>query len=216
MKIELSPESAPASIAGGGSVLGKQEFLRLLTTQLRYQDPLNPLEDKEFIAQLAQFSSLEQMFNLNDSFQNNLLLSQSVNNTLAASLIGREAKVQSDSGHLEEGGLLKFEYELGDSANVRIEILNGEGETVFDTAKGIETKGEHTFTWDGKLSDGSDAPEGDYTLKVTALDADGNTVDTNLYLIALVEGVSFAGGSAYLIVSGSEMPLASVASVMAQ
>ena len=74
------------------NVLDKQAFLNLLVTQLKYQDPLNPMENTEFVAQLAQFSSLEQLVNVNDNLQADAVLSQSVNNSLIASLIGNEVK----------------------------------------------------------------------------------------------------------------------------
>jgi flagellar basal-body rod modification protein FlgD len=214
MKVSFSPEQQNNILTGSMSVLGKEEFLRLLTTQLRYQDPLNPMEDTEFVAQLAQFSSLEQMFNLNDSFDASVLLSQSVNNTLATNLIGREAKVRSDTGQLGEEGSLRFEYDIANSAQVSIEVVDEYGNVVYQENIGAVAKGSHEFAWDGTTEGGSRADDGSYSLRVKAVDQTGDPVDTNVYLLALVDGVSFSGGSAYLIVGGSEIPLASVAGVM--
>ena len=85
----LSSQGDQTSYFTGGATLGKEDFLKLLMTQLQYQDPLNPMDNQDFMAELAQFSSLEQLQNVNSNLQANFLLTQSLNNSLATNLIGK-------------------------------------------------------------------------------------------------------------------------------
>jgi flagellar basal-body rod modification protein FlgD len=89
------------------SLLGKDDFLKLLTVQLQNQDPMSPLENNELVAQLAQFSSLEQMANMNqslqDSLDSDLLVGQLLNNTMATTLIGRSVRVGTANFHVDGG-----------------------------------------------------------------------------------------------------------------
>ncbi len=89
MEILNVASSGSAGVNKDKRVLGKDDFLRLFTSQLKYQDPLKPLESTEFTAQMAQFSSLEQLFNLNNNVERMIVFQQSLNNGIATSLIGR-------------------------------------------------------------------------------------------------------------------------------
>ena len=92
--------------------LGKDDFLKLLITQMRYQDPLSPMDNTQFLAQMAQFSSLEQMQNLNESFDQSMLLSQSLNNSSAAGFIGRHVRASGDGVTLGPSGSVELGYFL--------------------------------------------------------------------------------------------------------
>ena len=94
---------ATGGFGGPGSEVGKEDFLRLLVTQLKHQDPLSPISNEDFLAQLAQFSSLEQLQNINTGTQTGLLLQQSVTNSLSTSLIGKDVLVGTDAVTIKGG-----------------------------------------------------------------------------------------------------------------
>ncbi|MEW5924335.1 MAG: flagellar hook capping FlgD N-terminal domain-containing protein, partial [Candidatus Zixiibacteriota bacterium] len=110
-----------AITTGSTQTLGKEEFLQLLVAQLTHQDPLEPMEDTQFIAELAQFSSLEQLQNMNESLGNSLdwdyLQMQTINNTMATSLIGREVQATFNNLYLDDDNLPKISYSTTDFAS---------------------------------------------------------------------------------------------------
>jgi flagellar basal-body rod modification protein FlgD len=91
------------NISTTGNTLGKDEFLKLFTYQLKYQDPLSPLDSTEFTSQLAQFTSLEQLYNMNENFQQLLSFQVSLNNGIATSLLGKEVKLNDGTSGLVTG-----------------------------------------------------------------------------------------------------------------
>ena len=148
-------QAATGAITGGGNdIMGQDDFLLLLVTQLSNQDPLNPMDGQEFAAQLAQFSSLEQLINLNEGVGHNAqlssLLAQGVNSGVAAGLIGQE--IEANGNGIEfNGSDVPLFYELGDdAANVTIEIKDELGAVVRTIELTDVTEGEHELVWDGK------------------------------------------------------------------
>lgn len=198
--------------------LGKDDFLNLLITQLSNQDPLEPMQDTEFIAQLAQFSSLEQMENMNsnlsDMLQWDYLLSQTISNTMATSLIGRTARVDSSQVYLETGGAADIAVSLDRTASeVTVTIRDESGNVVRTlTEYGLDA-GDHIVNWDGTDSKGAQVASGVYTIELSAVDGNGNSFTPTNYLEGKVEGVTYKDGIALLSINGQEIPLASVLEV---
>ncbi len=191
-------------------ILGKDDFLQLLTTKLRYQDPMNPMEDHEFIAQLAQFSSLEQMQNINETMQTQILLTQSTNNALATSLIGKDVQALGNSISLEEAGTAEISMELQAAADVTVRIYDKDGTVVRTLAAGSMEAGVNSTTWDGLDTGGESLPAGTYTYEVTAIASDKTTVGVTTYTTGHVTGVEFVNGAAELLVNGVHIPLSDV------
>ncbi len=199
----------------GGSEMGRSDFLHLLITQLRYQDPLDPMDNQAFVAQLAQFSSLEMMERLNTSFEDNLMLTQSLNNTAATGLIGNHVRAQGDTFELGELGGASLGYFLTEPAqSVTLTIYNELGIAVHSLVATEGDVGDHAIHWDGANIDGEPLPAGTYTVKVSATDAEGEQVVALPLVRGLVEGVTYRGGSAYLLVNGRSVALADVLEVL--
>ncbi len=195
--------------------LGKDEFLELLVAQLRNQDPLSPLDGTEFAAQLAQFSSLEQLVGINgkmDSQMNSdLLLSQAINNTLAATLIGKEVTVAGNEVQLADNGKTELSFELADFAKeVEITITDAAGRVVRTIQRESLDAGKHTLEWDGKGDSGEELPAGAYHFQVVARDADGASVSSREIMAGLISAVRYQNGQAILVVNGEEIPMSSV------
>jgi flagellar basal-body rod modification protein FlgD len=188
--------------SGTESVMGKQEFLTLLVAQLQNQDPLNPDEPTEFTAQLAQFSSLEQLFNLNESM-NNLVTSNANSDRLSTlSTIGKEVVYQD--GEFEfTGEPATLGYQLDGQAREVTLALQLNGVTV-RTLKGTElTAGNHFLTWDGLTKDGTAAPVGKYSIVVQAKAAEGESVAAGPLIRSEVTGVDLNGEYGGILITRS-------------
>lgn len=209
-----SLQSAPRA----DKTLGKDDFLELLVAKLSNQDPMNPVQDEDFVAQLAQFSSLEQLSNMNDNLlqdiQWNYMLSQTISNTMATSLIGRSVKADSSMIYLETAGTADLSIDLDRTASeVTITIRDQNGNTVRTiTEKGLDA-GEHLIKWDGLDNNGVQAAGGGYTVSVSAVDAEGNEFSPDQFIEGKVKGITYRDGMALLNINGQDLPLASVLEV---
>lgn len=178
-------------------IMGKEDFLTLLVAQLKNQDPMNPDEPTEFTAQLAQFSSLEQLFNLNDSMAG---VAQAVSNSQklsALGLIGKEV-AYFDGTFAYTGGPMQLGYSLdGNATSVTLQIRR-DGATVA-TLNGTDlTKGNHFLTWDGLDNRGLPAAAGDYTIVIEAAAASGSIAAAPL-VRSEVTGVDLEAGTGGLL-----------------
>jgi len=198
--------------------LGKDEFLQMLITQLRHQDPMNPVDDQSFIADLAQFSSLEQMSNMNETLKENLdwnfVLSQTINNTMATSIIGHQVKAAGNEMYLPNDGSTNLNYNLsGYAENATIDIFDGSGKKVATYTLENVGKGDQVFEWDGKLSGGAQAQAGTYSFSINATNANGDAITATPYILGTAEGVQYSNGQAYLVIDGAIIPLGDVIEV---
>ena len=152
-----------------GSNLDKDSFMLLLVTQFKYQDPLNPMDDKEFIAQMAQFSSLEQLMNLNTSMEG---LTDATNNQQminATSYIGKPTTGKTE----DSDGVIKvstFRYAFGDNvAKGVLTVKDANGNPVYtEDVSGKASGTTFEFTWNGMTNSGAVAPDGVYTVSLAA------------------------------------------------
>jgi flagellar basal-body rod modification protein FlgD len=186
-------------------VLGKDDFLKLLVTQLQNQDPLNPTDNTEFVAQLAQFSSLEGITNLNTSMEGISSGMAALKNSNSANLIGRSVKAEG-SDFAYSGAPVKVGYDLtGTASSVKVSIFDLSGRLVKTIDGGAQPSGIHDIAWDGTDNSGQPAPLGYYGFTVTARDSADNAVSANTYVFGQVTGVNFDSGNANLLVDGKEI-----------
>jgi flagellar basal-body rod modification protein FlgD len=182
--------------------MGKDDFLNLLVTQLQHQDPLNPAESTEFTAQLAQFSSLEQLSNINDNYnlKNMELFQTSLTNSQAVSYIGKEITAKGNALRLESGQPAECHFELTDKAALAvISVYNANGEFVTSFETGPLNSGRQSAAWDGTDSNGNLARPGIYRFEVQAVDANNQDLSVTPMISAVVSGVSFIDQTASLI-----------------
>src|SRR4051812_7043586 len=152
-------------------------FLQLLTSQLKNQDPLSPMDSTQFTNQLTQFAQVEQQININSNLTNLIGLSRQSIVSSAVNYIGKTIEGQSDQVPLQNGAL-KAGYGLNSDAKaVTLVVRDDTGNIVF-SKPGETLKGVHEFDWDGKDSNGVQLKDGTYTLGVTSEDADGKPVDS--------------------------------------
>lgn len=196
------------------SSLGKEDFLNLLVTQMQYQDPLDPMKNEQFVAQMAQFSQLEQMINLNDTAEAIRLLDTSINNSQAVNLIGKNITVQGSAFEISEGTATDFSYSLGDDASeVEISIFDESGAIVRTVTEFEKSSGNHNFQFDGNDDYGDLLPDGNYRFSVSAVNAEGDPIPANTYSSLLVDGITFDNGTLYLSAAGSHFRLSDIVEV---
>lgn len=198
--------------------LGKDEFLQLLITKLQNQDPLRPMDDEDFIAQLAQFSTLEQMHNISEGIaeanQWDYLQMQSLNNAMAAGLIGKDIQANYDSLYIDNDNSPEIGFSVSSyAATVELTIKDADGNVVATLVDEDVNPGTHTISWDGKDELGQRVPEGQYTIEAAAYDADGDIFTPELIVVGTVESVTYRDGSAYLQVNGVEIPLGYITAI---
>jgi flagellar basal-body rod modification protein FlgD len=213
--LESVGSNATSTSISENNILGKDDFLNLLITQLQYQDPLSPLDSAEFTSQLAQFSSLEQMSNVNENLEVLQLYQASINNSQAVGFIGKTIKALGNSLGVEDGVADPIHFELADDASdVLVHIYGSQGNLIKTIQPGALSAGEQSVEWDGTDNDGNKVSDGAYTLEVIATDSNTNTVSATTLMTASVSGVSFKDGTTYLIAGNQEIPIGSVFEVM--
>lgn len=202
------------SLVGGSNVLGKDDFLRLLVAQLTHQDPLDPKEDTEFVAQLAQFSSLEQLMGIGEGMTTLAMAQAGSNSADTVGFIGKEVLAVSNEVRLGEAGGAHLGWALeAPAATVRVEIKNLQGVTVRTVEMQGQEAGNHRFFWDGLDQDGRLLPRGPYTFEVTASGGDGGALPADPLVLGRVTGVTFELGYPQLVLGASKVFLADVREV---
>jgi flagellar basal-body rod modification protein FlgD len=198
-----------------GDVLGKDDFLKMLVTQLQNQDPLNPMEGTEFTAQLAQFSSLEQLSNVNENLEYLHMYQASLNNSQAMGFIGKTILGTGDSLIVKEGVSDNINFNLGgDASGVFVNIYDAGSNLIRTIDMGAMSRGNHMTEWDVTDDDGYEVVDGEYSFKVLATDAEGNEIDVSTFGLGKVTGVTFKDGSAYVVVGNKELALGSIFKVI--
>lgn len=202
----MTPIDALESTAGDAlssapvKILGKDDFLNMLIAQLQHQDPLNPADSTEFTAQLAQFSSLEQLSNIHDSLKNMEQFQATLTHSQAVSYIGKEITAAGNGLLLEEGQSATCHFELETSAAmVAVSVYDASGGFVNSFETGSLGAGRQSATWDGMDFNGNPMPSGVYQFEVQAVDATNDSVAVTPLIRALVTGVSFKDNMAHLI-----------------
>ncbi|WP_263139168.1 flagellar hook assembly protein FlgD [Pseudomonas sp. RIT-PI-AD] len=197
-------DNSSSKAGTGTSALGKDQFLQLLVTQMNNQNPLDPQDNSEFVAQLAQFSTVEGIGNLNTSMTTLLANTQSSQALQASSLVGRKVIVTTNKAVLDTGESLKGAINLtGASNNVYVNVYDSTGAQVNRINLGTQPAGTVSFTWDGKDSNGTQTPTGTYTFEAQAT-IEGQNVAMSTNLPANVDSVTLGqnGGEMTLNLAG--------------
>lgn len=195
----------------GASELGKDAFLRLLTTQLKNQDPSDPVRNEDFVAQLAQFSSLEQLTSANETLQGVYVALAAMNDSSMASLLGTSVIARGNQFKYSGDGSVDLEYNNPTQTQTATLTVYDENGTVVRTQDlGGLASGDGTYSFDGKGLDGQPLPEGTYTFSITGTDANGDTVDIEERISGVITEMDYSTGSPMPSVNGISMSLADI------
>lgn len=209
------PTTEKTTIGSGGKLSStKEEFLVLLVTQLQHQDPLNPMEAREFTAQLAQFSLLEQALQTNNYLKELSLYEASANNARAVNLIGKEIVAKGDQVFLGDQGKANIYFRLGqDASNTSVYIYDSSGRILRVIEVGALPAGDNSVTWDGRDQSGGLLPPGTYRVEVKAKDSKSQEVAVEQYLRGKASSAIFREGTTSLLVEGISVPLGTILEV---
>ncbi len=203
-----------SAVAPRAEALGKEDFLKLLVTQLRNQDPLSPLDGAEFSAQLAQFSSVEQLISISEKLDSQAASAAegtlSTQTMLGATMIGRDVTIRGSEVTADGSEPPRLALELGSSArDVTIEVFDKQGNRLGSQSFQNLAAGRATLS----LTDIDLAP-GTYRYAVTAANPDTGPVEVATFTIGRVTGMSFAGGEISLRIDGRLVPMLDVVEVL--
>jgi flagellar basal-body rod modification protein FlgD len=194
--------------------LGKDDFLTMFVAQLKNQDPLNPMQGQEFAAQLAQFSSLEQLFNVNETLQTLKTTQDDASRLQGIEFIGKEIVARGDSLQLEQGKVVSGLFALEEKAECTVAILNQDGYLVKTIALGTLDEGPNSFQWSGHDGEGNILSPGTYRFSVVAKTATGEMVNGDPRVSGKVTGVNLENGTAKLYIGQVPVSLSDVMEVM--
>jgi flagellar basal-body rod modification protein FlgD len=212
--IGASTSDTNSLYSSGSNVLDKDDFLKLLVTQLQNQDPLNPTDSTEFVSQLAQFSSLEQLSSVNDNLKIVQLFEQSINNSQAVNFVDKTIKASGSMFEHGSGETYEIQYQLGeDAATVYVSIYNSSGEIIKKIEMDQMTAGEQSVVWDGADENGNAVSAGTYSFSVQAKNKDGEAMATAAYIEETVTGISYHDGGTYLLAKDIEIPYSAIIEV---
>jgi len=211
--ITNTTSNATNRIGAGSTMLASnfETFLTLLTSQLKNQDPLSPVDSNQFTAQLTQMAGVEQQLLTNDLLKGLLAAQGGGGLASAATYIGKEATAAWSATKFTDGEAT-WSYELAsNAASATLQVLDGSGNVVWSGDAPDRTTGVHDFTWDGEATSGNDGQDGQvYSLRVVARDAAGGSVDSQVLTRGRITGVEMYDGEPYLTVGNSILPLSTV------
>ena len=209
---QLTADTSASSAATKSLTENYQTFLTLLTTQLKNQDPLNPMDSSQFTSQLVQFSSVEQQIQQNKNLET-LISAQSQNSAdNAVNYIGRTVAATSDQIGLVNGAAT-INYALDSNvADALITISDANGKTI-RTLKGETGQGAHSIAWDGKDLSGNKVDDGAYKIAISAANADQTQAGATIGISGTVTGVTLVNNEPMLAIGGVTVPMTNVLSV---
>jgi flagellar basal-body rod modification protein FlgD len=211
----LPPSTSGSSLNGttGATLAGNfQTFLTLLTTQLKNQDPLTPLDTNQFTQQLVQFASVEQQLKTNDQLTTLVSLQQTTQATQALGFVGKTASVDGSTAALTQGAAT-WKLSVPINSNVTISITNSTGQTVFSGNALVNAGDNQPFNWNGRANDGTQLPDGQYKLTATAADGAGNSVAVSTQIQGIVNSVDLTKSPPLLSIDGQSFTVNQVKSI---
>lgn len=211
-----STSSSSSSSTTGTATMGKDTFLQLLVTQMKNQNPLDPQDNSEFVAQLAQFSSVEGINNLNDtvsSLASNYTSSQALQ---ASALVGHSVLAQTSTTTVDTSAGLTGQFDLASaSTDATVKVYDASGNLVKNIDLGSQAAGTVSFNWDGTSNDGTVLASGTYKFVASAA-VDGSEVAQTTYLPSTVTSVtvgSTSGDMTLKLSDGSSVALSNVKTI---
>ena len=181
--------------------LGSNEFLTLLVAQLENQNPLDPADTEQFTDQLAQFSQVEQLINVNDKLDEMTENAEDSNNIDANSFVGKTVSATVTSMTIDDGTVTPGFYEVDKPAEVMVYVYDANGAKVATLSEGQVDPGSYLLSWNGTDDKGNNLDDGEYSYVVVADSGDGYE-EVESYLSGTVDAVSYQNGKGYLVVSG--------------
>jgi flagellar basal-body rod modification protein FlgD len=216
----LPAGSSSSSTAAGTNALASQQiagnfqsFLQLLTTQLQNQNPLDPLDTNQFTQQLVEFAGVQQQLNTNDSLATLVSLQQTTQSTQALGFVGKTAVVKGGTAPLTNS-TAAWQVSIPTASVITVNIANSTGQTVFTGTYDAAAGNNQPFSWNGQGNDGTQYPDGNYTLTATAKDAGGNSVAVTTAIEGTVNSVDLTQSPPLLSIGGQTYTVSQIQSIV--
>jgi len=190
------------------SAVDKMDFMKLLVAQIKNQDPMSPMDNAEFTSQITQFTMLDEMKAMNSRLEENLLVGQTINNTAMLGLVGKNVTVEGNKVWMTDGKASESVVAADGPGTVVVEVTDDTGHVVATYRSSIE-RGLNDVTWDGKLDNGDQAGDGNYSISVTP-DNDSEGLSFTTLMTGAVEGLRYENNSALVIIGGVEFYVADI------
>jgi flagellar basal-body rod modification protein FlgD len=216
----LPASSSGSSAANSANSLASQQiagnfqsFLTLLTTQLQNQNPLDPLDTNQFTQQLVEFAGVQQQLNTNDSLSTLVSLQQTTQSTEALAYVGKTAVVKGNTATMVNS-IAGWELSIPTASVMDVTIASSTGQTVFSGSYSVSAGNNQPFAWNGQGSDGTQWPDGNYTLTATAKDNNGNTVAVTSAVEGTVSSVDLTQSPPLLTIGGQTYTVSQIQSII--
>ena len=197
----LSASGEKATSSSNTEELGMDQFLKLFIAQIQHQDPMSPLDSAEFTAQLAQFTSVEQLYGMNSRLAD---IEETLNGQSEQrddlGFIGKTVKADDNTMRVDNGTVHSGSYSIDRSGYVTIDVYDSQNLIVRTFYEGWEEQGEHNVNWDGRDDTGEPVSDGTYTFEITARDENGFYISSNNYISGEVTGLTYQNGQSYLMI----------------
>ncbi|MDE2330570.1 MAG: flagellar biosynthesis protein FlgD [Bradyrhizobium sp.] len=214
------PTGSSTSTAAATNALASQQiagnfqsFLQLLTTQLQHQNPLSPLDTNQFTQQLVEFAGVQQQLNTNSSLATLVSLQQTAQSTQALGFVGKTAVVSGNTAALTNS-TATWQLSVPTASTVNVTIASSTGQTVFTGSYSAAAGNNQPFEWHGQGNDGTQWPDGNYTLTATAKDAGGNTVGVTSAIEGTVSSVDLTQSPPLLSIGGRTYTVSQIQSIV--
>ena len=208
-----SSAAASANSMASQQIAGNfQSFLELLTTQLQNQNPLDPLDTNQFTQQLVEFAGVQEQLNTNDSLSTLVSLQQSAQATQALEYVGKTAVVSGNTTTMSNSQAI-WEFNIPSASTLNISIANSAGQTVYTGTYSVNAGNGQPFTWNGQGNDGTQYPDGSYTMSATAQDSTGKSVGVTTLVGGTVSSVDLSQSPPMLTINGQNYTLSQVTAI---
>lgn len=207
--------TAPEVKTNAQTTLGQNDFLKLMTAQLKNQDPFAPVDNTQMVAQMAQFSSLAGISEMNTTLQAIAAKLSTTTQSDAMGYVGRTVLTAGDTAYPRTSGGLAGAVELGgDAATVKVSISDANGAVLRSVDLGAQKGGTAQFDWDGSTDSGEPAGDGPFTITAVARNSAGGIVSTTPLVWAPVTTVAIADGEPVLTLPGlGQVPASAVRAI---
>ena len=206
---------ASANPTSKKSALDQADFLKIFVTQMKFQDPLEPLDNYQMASQMAQFSMVQSLNGMTESIKNMESSQTAVNNLQAAALVGKKVEVKGSALSLSQGTASEGSYQLDKPGKATIKIMDEKGSLVRVIESQVTDTQKHQLRWDGKNDQGIALPDGQYRFQVSAVDAQGATIEVKTTMVGKVDGVTLDQGKAYLQIGSNKVLLSEIIAILA-
>lgn len=211
----LAQTSSTAASGKRKTVLSQEDFVNLFVTQMRYQNPLEPMDNYQMATQMAQMTSVESLKSIYEAVEKLAASQTSWSNFQASGLIGKKVEYRGNGLTLEQGAVSEAYYQLASPGKALLQVYDGTGNLVWKSEAGFKDGAKQKFEWNGRNQHGVQLPNGPYFLQVSAVDEKGNPISVTTRGVGTVSGVSLENGTPSFQVGKNKISMSEITAILA-